>query len=220
MAIDLDRLSEAPRFPDGYTAISWSEYTEAERRWDGWRGPSSVVREGAVLTHHASRLPPPVPPSPRRPVAEVLNRVCRIDQRSYEGTVDAALYGQYFRTSAGARRLWEEALAGRFGRFDGHRSLLLMRDGEPRGQVMACLRTAREGFIGDLAVLPEDRGGTGRALLLDCLWRYRRAGIQTVSLAVTLDNERAFRLYQSLGFIVRYRFPVMSRGPVFKRSGI
>jgi ribosomal protein S18 acetylase RimI-like enzyme len=140
-----------------------------------------------------------------------LDRVAEIDQRSYAGTIDAVLYGRYFRSAGGARELWEEALRGRFGRFDPERTLLLLRAGEPCGQIMACRRSSREGFIGSLSVLPEDRGGTGRALLLECLWRHRQAGFQTVSLAVTHENQRAFRLYQSVGFTIRYWFPVMAR---------
>jgi ribosomal protein S18 acetylase RimI-like enzyme len=167
MAVSLADLDEQPRFPVGYSVISWDEC---------W-----------------------------------LERLGAIDQRSYAGTVDALLYGHYFRTAQGSHRLWQEALAGRFGRFDPQRTLLLMREGEPRGHVMACLRSSREGFIGNLAVLPEDRGGTGRALLLECLWRYRLDGFQTVSLAVTLENERACHLYESLGFTLRYRFPVLAR---------
>jgi ribosomal protein S18 acetylase RimI-like enzyme len=167
MGISLDRLTETPRLPVGYSIISW------DPTW--------------------------------------LDRLGEIDCRSYEGTIDAALYGRYFRSARGSRRLWQEALSGRFGRFDPRRTLLLLRDGEPRGHLMASQRSSREGFVGNLAVLPEDRGGTGRALLLECLWRYRRAGFQFVSLAVTLENERALRLYQSLGFTVRYRFPVWAR---------
>jgi ribosomal protein S18 acetylase RimI-like enzyme len=149
-----------------------------------------------------------------------LDRAGEIDQRSYAGTVDAALYGRYFRSVAGSRQLWHEALRGRFGRFDTERSLLLLRGGEPCGHLMACMRTAREGFIGNLAVLPEDRGGTGRALLLECLWRYRNAGVPAVSLAVTLDNRRALSLYESLGFKIRYKFPVVAfnRPPVRRPS--
>jgi ribosomal protein S18 acetylase RimI-like enzyme len=171
MTLPLDTLSEPPRFPAGYTPVSWNPV---------W-----------------------------------LERLGEIDRRSYAGTIDAALYGRYFCSAEGARRLWQEALDGRFGRFDTERTLLLMRDGEPRGHLMASMRSSREGFIGDLAVLPEDRGGTGRALLLECLWRYRQAGFQCVTLAVTLDNHRALRLYESLGFTMRYKFPVMglSRKP-------
>jgi ribosomal protein S18 acetylase RimI-like enzyme len=166
MALALDSLSEPPRFPAGYSVISWDPV---------WLG-----------------------------------RLGEIDRLSYAGTIDAALYSGYFRSAAGSRRLWEEALRGRFGRFDPERTLLLMRQGEPRGHLMASIRSPREGFIGNLAVLPEDRGGTGRALLLESLWRYRRAGFQWVTLAVTLENERALRLYQSLGFTMRYKFPVMA----------
>jgi ribosomal protein S18 acetylase RimI-like enzyme len=167
MGLSLDRLTDVPQPPAGYSIIAWDP---------AW-----------------------------------LDHLGEIDCRSYEGTIDAALYGRYFRTARGSRRLWQEALDGRFGRFDPQRTLLLMRDGEPRGHIMASQRTSREGFIGNLAVLPDDRGGTGRALLLECLWRYRRAGFQYVSLAVTLENERALHLYESLGFAVRYRFPVLAR---------
>jgi len=167
MGLSLDRLTEEPRFPEGYRTVVW------DATW--------------------------------------LDRLAEIDQRSYAGTIDAALYSHYFSTTRGSRRLWQEAVYGRFGRFDRERTLVLMRDGDPRGHVMTSIRSSREGFIGNLAVLPEDRGGTGRALLLDCLWRYRQAGFQSVSLAVTLENERALRLYQSLGFTVRYRFPAWAR---------
>ncbi len=167
MSLTLDRLTEEPRFPEGYRSVAW------DAAW--------------------------------------LDQLAEIDRRSYAGTIDAALYSHYFSTAQGSRRLWQEAIAGRFGRFDRERTLLLMRDGDPRGHIMTSIRSSREGFIGNLAVLPEDRGGTGRALLLDCLWCYRRAGFQSVSLAVTLENERALRLYQSLGFTVRYRFPVWAR---------
>lgn len=169
MALPLERLSELPRFPAGYSVIPWDPV---------WR-----------------------------------DRLCEIDRLSYAGSIDAALYSVYFRTAAGSRRLWDEALRGRFGRFDPERTLLLIRGGEPRGHLMASMRSSREGFIGDLAVLPEDRGGTGRALLLECLWRYRRAGFQCVTLAVTLENQRALRLYESVGFTTRYKFPVMAWRP-------
>src|SRR5439155_11940859 len=82
-----------------------------------------------------------------------LDHVGEIDRRCYAGSIDAALYGRYFRTARGSRRLWQEALAGRFGRFDPQRTLLLMRDGVPRGHIMASQRSSREGFIGNLAVL-------------------------------------------------------------------
>jgi len=180
-----------------------------------WRAAMALALEGLT---EPPRFPEGYSVTPWDPVW--LDCLGEIDRRSYAGTIDAALYSRYFCSAAGSRRLWDEALRGRFGRFDAERTLLLLRDGEPRGHLMASIRSPREGFIGDLAVLPEDRGGTGRALLLESLWRYRRAGFQWVTLAVTLENHRAVHLYESLGFKIRYKFPVMAlhRPPHGRRS--
>ncbi|MFN3649980.1 MAG: GNAT family N-acetyltransferase [Armatimonadota bacterium] len=140
-----------------------------------------------------------------------LREVAEADYRAYRGTLDGRLYWQYFSTVDGCERMWREAINGKFGRFDPARTLLLLRDGRVCGDIMTSLRSPREAFIGNLAVTPEHRGGTGRALLLECLWRCREAGLDRVSLAVTLDNERAFELYSRLGFVVSGRFPLITR---------
>lgn len=140
-----------------------------------------------------------------------LKEVAWVDHIAYRGTLDAQLYGQYFSTPAGCELMWREAIDGKFGAFDAQRTLLLLRDGRVCGDIMASIRNPQEGFIGNLAVAPEHRGGTGRSLLLTCLWAFRDAGFQRVSLAVTLDNVRAFRLYTRLGFIANSRFPLMTR---------
>lgn len=140
-----------------------------------------------------------------------LGEVADLDYRAYRNSLDARLYWQYFSSPAGCEQMWREAIAGKFGRFDPERTLLLMRDGVVCGDVMASIRTPGEGFIGNLAVEPAHRGGTGAALLLESLWRYREAGFDRVSLAVTLDNHRAYRLYQKLGFVISGRFPLITR---------
>jgi ribosomal protein S18 acetylase RimI-like enzyme len=140
-----------------------------------------------------------------------LAEVARLDHLAYRGTLDGRLYWQYFSTPEGCERMWREAIAGKFGRFDPERTLLLVRDGRICGDVMAAVRTPGEGFIGNLAVAPEHRGGTGTALLLACLWRFRAAGFQRVSLAVTLENDGAYRLYRRLGFVQNGRFPLVTR---------
>ena len=143
--------------------------------------------------------------------AERLNEVARLDHLAYEGSLDARLYWQYFYTVEGCERMWQEAISGKFGTFDPERTLLLLRDGRVCGDVMAAVRSPREGFIGNLAVAPGHRGKTGRALLLDCLWKFRKAGFERVSLAVTLDNRRAYHLYTHLGFVITGKFPLVSR---------
>lgn len=140
-----------------------------------------------------------------------LPEVARLDHEAYRDSLDAELYWQYFSTPRGCEAMWREAIAGKFGRFDGERSLLLQRQGRLCGDVMASIRGRGEGFIGNLAVAPGDRGGTGAALLLTCLWKYREAGFDRVSLAVTLENQRALRLYTRLGFVMSGRFPLVTR---------
>lgn len=140
-----------------------------------------------------------------------LSDLAALDYAAYQGTLDARLYWQYFSAPEGCERMWREAIGGKFGKFDGERTLLLLHRGRVCGDVMASIRNPREAFIGNLAVAPEHRGGTGTALLLSCLWRYREAGFERVSLAVTLDNRRAYRLYTRLGFVMNGRFPLVTR---------
>jgi len=147
-----------------------------------------------------------------------LPEVAEVDYAAYEGSLDARLYWRYFSSPGGCERMWREAIGGKFGRFDPRRTLLLLHEGRVCGDVMASMRTPHDAFIGNLAVLPEHRGGVGRALLLSCLWRYRSAGFQRVSLAVTLENQRALRLYNSLGFATVGRFPLVTR-PLPSRNG-
>lgn len=157
--------------------------------------------------------PPPVPPgyAIRSWDAGFLGQVAQCDWLAYRGSLDARLYWQYFSTPAGCERMWREAIAGKFGRFDPERTLLLLHEGRVCGNVMASTRGARDAFIGNLAVEPAHRGGTGTALLLQCLAAYRAAGFERVSLAVTLDNHRALDLYRRLGFVISGRFPLLAR---------
>lgn len=57
------------------------------------------------------------------------------------------------------------------------------------------------GAVQNVGVVPEHRGvGLGRALMLQSLHGFRRAGKKRVSLEVTADNRPAVALYRSLGF--------------------
>lgn len=141
----------------------------------------------------------------------LLQEIANVDYQAYRGTLDSRLYWQYFSTPIGCERMWREAVSGKFGRFDAERTLILLREGQVCGDIMASVRHMKDAFIGNLAVLPDHRGGTGASLLLECLWRYREAGFERVSLAVTLDNERAYRLYSRVGFEVNGRFPIITR---------
>lgn len=143
-----------------------------------------------------------------------LDHVAEVDWRAYRHSIDATLYWRYFRFPRDCRRMWEEALKGKFGFFDAERTRLLLYEGRVCGDILCVVRPSGEGFIANLAVLPEHRGGTGRALLLTSLWGYREAGFERVTLAVTLANRPAYRLYSAVGFRRLYGFPAATRpGP-------
>jgi len=60
------------------------------------------------------------------------------------------------------------------------------------------------GAIQNLGITPPHRGrGLGRALLLQALHGFRRAGLGRAFLEVTAQNEGAIRLYRRLGFRCR-----------------
>ena len=76
--------------------------------------------------------------------------------------------------------------------------------GCPEGYVATIQGTFEQssvGMIQNVGVVPECRGlGLGRALVCKCLEGFRRAGAQRVFLEVTAENERAVRMYRSIGF--------------------
>jgi ribosomal protein S18 acetylase RimI-like enzyme len=60
------------------------------------------------------------------------------------------------------------------------------------------------GAIQNLGITPSHRGkGLGKALLVQALQGFRRAGAQRVYLEVTSENDLAIRLYRNLGFRCR-----------------
>ena len=61
--------------------------------------------------------------------------------------------------------------------------------------------TFEEGFINQVAVMPSRQGqGIGKQMLTFLLEQARERGMQACSLEVRVSNERARRLYASLGF--------------------
>ena len=48
--------------------------------------------------------------------------------------------------------------------------------------------------------------GLGSLLLVSSLEAMRRAGLETASLSVTVDNGRAYEIYMRLGFTLRKEF--------------
>jgi ribosomal protein S18 acetylase RimI-like enzyme len=72
------------------------------------------------------------------------------------------------------------------------------------GTVQGVRERSGLGAIQNLGITPAHRGrGLGRALLLQALHGFRRAGLGRAFLEVTAQNEGAIRLYRRLGFRCR-----------------
>ena len=69
----------------------------------------------------------------------------------------------------------------------------------------------RDAFVDEMYILEEHRGaGVGKAVLAEIQSRARAAGVKALHLEVERGNERARKLYLSLGFQSRERFHLMT----------
>jgi len=138
---------------------------------------------------------------------EDLAAAAQIIHRSHQGTLDAALNLTYA-TPALCRSFVETlVLRAGCGRFDPEASLVVEgRDGLI-GVLLASQLSASNGHICQVSVLADEQSrGLGTALVTSALAAFRRQGLSSASLSVTLDNHRAYRLYQHLGFRLRKEF--------------
>jgi ribosomal protein S18 acetylase RimI-like enzyme len=72
------------------------------------------------------------------------------------------------------------------------------------GTVQGICERSGMGAIQNLGVMPVHRGrGIGKALMVQALHGFRRAGLGRALLEVTAQNEAAVRLYRSVGFRCR-----------------
>ena len=150
----------------------------------------------------------PRPALKLRPVRrEDLGAAAQIIHRSHQGSLDAALNMTYA-TPALCRSFVETlVLRAGCGRFDPEASLVAEgRDGLV-GVLLASQLSPDNGHICQVSVLAgEQSHGLGTALVTSALVSFRRQGLRSASLSVTLDNSRAYRLYRHLGFRLRKEF--------------
>jgi len=128
--------------------------------------------------------------------------------RSHVGSLDAALNLTYS-TPALCRGFVETLVErGGCGPFDNLASRVAeSRLGTAVGLILASRLSPGNGHICQVSVLPEAQGsGLGSVLLICALDSFRRTGLESASLSVTVDNQRAYRLYLALGFGVRKEF--------------
>ena len=153
----------------------------------------------AAVPKHAFKL---------RPVRrEDLGAAAQIIHRSHQGSLDAALNLTYA-TPALCRSFVETlVLRAGCGRFDPEASLVAEgRDGLV-GVLLASQLSATNGHICQVSVLRDEQSrGLGTVLVTSALAGFRRQGLTSASLSVTLENHRAYRLYRTLGFRLRKEF--------------
>ena len=127
--------------------------------------------------------------------------------RSHIGSLDAALNMTYA-TPALCRGFVETlVLRAGCGRFDPEASFVAEGNRGPVGVLLASYLSRDNGHICQVSVAPEEQSrGAGTLLLASALQAFRKQGLRTASLSVTLDNQHAYRLYQRLGFRLRKEF--------------
>jgi ribosomal protein S18 acetylase RimI-like enzyme len=157
-------------------------------------------------------LPPPEAPLPPgvalRPVRrDDLKAAAEIVFRSHVGSVDAALNLTY--STPATCRTFVDTLVVRSGcgRFDPEASRIAEGPWGPIGVLIASRLARANGHVCQVSVAPEAQGrGLGAALVNTARRAFREQGLASATLSVTVDNERAHRLYELLGFRVQRAF--------------
>ena len=127
--------------------------------------------------------------------------VARVIHRSHEGSLDAALNLTYATPSHCRSFVETLVLRAGCGRFDPEASFVAESSGTIVGALLASHLSRSNGHICQVSVMPEMHGqGLGQALMASCLRAFKNQGLSTASLSVTVENHRAYRISESLGF--------------------
>jgi ribosomal protein S18 acetylase RimI-like enzyme len=160
-----------------------------------------------MLRSLAEPLPEPCAGRLRRVRRSDLEALSEIIYASHVGSTDAALNTTY--ASRRHCRHFVETLVLRAGcgPFDAAASFVAEREGRPVGVLLASQLSPSNGHICQVSVEPGAQGeGLGRALVSAALRSFAEQGLGVSSLSVTVDNTRAYALYERLGFRLSRRF--------------
>jgi ribosomal protein S18 acetylase RimI-like enzyme len=134
---------------------------------------------------------------------EDIGAAARIIHASHVGSLDAALNLTYATVSSCRSFVETLVLRSGCGRFDADASWIV--DGA--GVILSSQLSPTNGHLCQVSVAPEMQSrGLGSVLVASALEAFRRHGLRTASLSVTLDNARAYALYTRLGFTTRKVF--------------
>ena len=151
------------------------------------------------------RMVPDLPPGYRFvPWNEaVIDVHARTKFRAFRDELDAIVF-PCLGSLDGCRRLMRE-IRGKSG-FLPAATWLIARGASPEslqwcGTIQGVAERGGLGMIQNVGIVPGHRGlGLGRCLVERALAGFRMHGLDRASLEVTVDNARAMRLYQRLGF--------------------
>jgi ribosomal protein S18 acetylase RimI-like enzyme len=184
----------------------FSSAPEANRRF------ARVGFESRRRHYLVRRLEAPIPSRPHAFRLRTLRRedlpaAADIVHRSHAGSLDAALNLTYA-TPALCRGFVDTlVLRSGCGRFDAEASLVAEGPRGPVGVLLASHLSRTNGHVCQVSVLPDAQSrGLGTVLVSSALEAFRRAGLDTASLSVTVENRRAYDLYRRLGFELRKEF--------------
>ena len=132
-----------------------------------------------------------------------------IMQAAYQTTVDVQL-NMLYRTVEGCSSVLDNLLQqGGCGPLVAEASVCARYRGQAIGFVVVTETAPRQGHLAQIAVLPTyQRQGVGRMLVHHCLTQLAARHFDTLSLIVSRANQRAFRLYQTMGLQEILAFPV------------
>jgi ribosomal protein S18 acetylase RimI-like enzyme len=132
-----------------------------------------------------------------------------IMQAAYQTTVDVEL-NMLYRTVEGCSNVLDNLLQqGGCGPLVTEASAFARSRGQGIGFVVVTEIAPRQGHLAQVAVLPAyQRRGVGRMLVHHCLTQLAARHFDTLSLIVSRANQRAFRLYQTMGLQEILTFPV------------
>jgi ribosomal protein S18 acetylase RimI-like enzyme len=138
-----------------------------------------------------------------------LAEAAAILQAAYAGGIEAEILALY-RTVDGCRAVLDNIVnQGSCGVLVPEASAMIGARGRRLGFVVVTEVAPRQGHLPQIAVLPDDqRQGFGRELLDYSVRRLAAGGFETLSLIVSRANDRALKLYQTVGFRSVLSFPV------------
>lgn len=120
--------------------------------------------------------------------------------RAFKDSIDYQIYSEFF-NYPGQDRMLDKIKGGGYGPFLANCSPLMFDGKKIIGYGLVTAKGSDTSFLMDFAVDPEyQKSGLGKRLLSTIINLLIDSGYKYLTLAVTLENERAYKLYKKAGF--------------------